>query len=810
MPGPESARGGQLPPIFGRSNVLAEIDRLLERVERREGEAAVIAGDEGSGKSLFAREAAARARTRGCRVLVGRAPPQEIPQPFSLLRELLSPLEQAETTERPTGRVDAALPLFLAPYGPESAAGAGIPAEGGGREGPADELDDVLAPLDSPGDWIGTSRTELYARVTQYLADLARDQPLLLVVDDLHLADPATLEFLGRFVAKLPGQAMGLLATTATESRVPTPARTPLAAIVHAPACRTVTLGPLTTGEVGEFAKWLRRGLPADGADVLRWQAQTDGNPLFVEQLVRASSAYSIRPHALPEDDAGDLNAMLLARAGHLDEIERRTLTYASLLGREFELRTLEAICELGEERLTEIVDHLVREGLLRERDDEVLEFTTEGLRAAVYSGLTQTRRRLLHRRVARTLEGRRLAGEFELARHYYLGGDDAKAEEYNERAARTAMRTFAFENAVPHLDRAIEAERRRPDRELRREIQLLTQLGRALDELGDLRRSETVLSEAVAIARRSAELQPELGRVLLALAQTRQDQSEFASAEALADEAYGLLAHHGTPREVMTTHRVLGIAYWRLGRFPEAESHLRLALDIAEREGSPLERGHALIDVANLTMVSGQPRFESALGLYEQAAELFATAQDEGARARVLMNRAVLLYTAGRTAEALDGIQGAIEAAERSRSPIWIGYSYINLAQMRAETGAPDRGRAALEHAVEAFDPLGDRLANEQIALTRGLIAEAAQEFDAAQAHLEEALRQAEEMHAEPEACEMEFRLAHLAHARGDDGTAREQLAKARARGIDRHRTDLATRVAALDRALSAGPPAL
>ncbi len=808
MPAADAARGLALPPIFGRSNVLAEIERALEGAGARSGELLLISGEEGAGKSLFARAAAARARERGYRVVAGRALPQEIPQPFSLLRDLLRPLGGVPAADREApADDDPVLPSFLAPYGPESAAGVtGAPDT---SPPPAAGLEAVLAPLDSPGDWIGTTRTELYARVSQFLADLAQDQPLTLVIDDLHLADPATLEFLGRLAPLVADKRIALVATVALANRIPPAAREPLESIARSTTARTVAIGPLAVGEVGEFARWLRRGLAPDPADVLRWQTQTEGNPLFVEQLVRAASAYGVRGPAGPGDPAVDLNAILLARVGTLGDLERRTLTYASLLGREFALGTLLAISELGEEQLTEVVDRLVREGLLRERDGEVLEFTTEGLRASVYSGLTQTRRRLLHRRVARTLEAKRLGGEFELARHYYLGRDDGKAEEYNERAARTAMRTFAFENAVPHLERALEAERRRPDRELRREIRLLTELGRALDELGDLHRSEAVLSEAVALARRSIDLDAELGRVLLALAQTRQDQSEFASAEALAREAYGRLEARGSPREVMTAHRVLGIAYWRLGRLPDAEHHLRLALDIAEREGSPVERGHALIDVANAMIIGGPPRFEDALALYGQAAELFATAQDETARARVLMNRAVLLYSTGRNEEALAGIRGAIEAAERSKSPIWIGYCYLNFGQMLAETGATDRAGPALDRAAAALLPLGDRLAPEQLALSRGLLAQARGEFDAAEAHLVEALRLAEELHAEPDVCEMHYRLAELAHARGDDATARRRLATARTTGIDRHRTDLASRVANLDHALGPVPTA-
>ena len=797
-------RGSSLPPIFGRSDAVAEIERTLERARAGQGEGLLLSGEDGSGKSLFARTTVQRARQLEFRTLEGRALPEEIPQPFSLVRDLVRSAEKGPRMERSDEQVAPALPLFLAPFGGEAADASAPRGDGNEAASESEGLEALLAPLDSPGEWIGTSRNELFASLSQYLLDLARGQPLLLVIDDLHFADASSLEFLGRFTPELVDRPVALVATVAAGSRIPDRSREAIESIARSSDVRTVPLRPLTTGEVAEFARWMRRGLAPEPADVLRWHAQTEGNPLFVEQVVRSMTGIGARPAPSSTGGASDLNSILLGRVRDLGEAEHRTLTYAALLGKEFAFSNLAAISEMDEERVTESLDRLVQGGLLREKGDEVCEFVTEGVRAAVYGELTETRRRILHRRVGRSLEERGIASEFELARQFYLGRDDAKAAEYNARAALTATRAFAFETAVPHLERALEAERRRPDRSAARELHLVHELGRALDELGDLRRSDVVLSEAVSFARQHAELDTGLGRVLLALAQTRQDQSEYASAEALAREAYGRLERLGTPREVMTAHRVLGVVYWRLGRLTDAEMHLRLALEIAQHEGTPIEQGHALVDVANAMILRGESQFSQALELYERAAELFGSGQDLPARARVLMNRAVLLYSAGRTEEALEGLSRATEAAERSRSPIWIGYCFLNAAQMQAELGHPDLARPALDRAANVLLPLGDRLGAEQIALARGLLAETERSFDEAETHFQDALRQARELNAEPEICEMLFRLAHVAHARGDDPTARTHLAAARKAGLERQRTDLAGRVAALDAVLA------
>jgi predicted ATPase len=805
MAGTESAKGSAVPPIFGRAEAVTEIDRTLDRARAGAGEGLLLSGEDGSGKSLFFRTTIQHARHRSFRVLDGRALPEEIPQPFSLVRALVRSAERSPRPDR--AAPEAALPLFLAPFLGDDSSGGGSSADRVEPTIESDSLATSVIPFDATGSWMGTSRDELFATLTQYLTDLARDQPLLLAIDDLHFADASSIEFLGRLAPELGHRSMAVIATVATGSRIPAGVREAIESFARSTTLRTVPLRPLTTPEVGEFAQWVRRGLPPDPADVLRWHAQTEGNPLFVEQLVRSTTGVGVRPAPAAPEGTVDLNEILLGRVRQLDETELRTLTYSALLGKEFAFSNLVAISESDEERVTESLDRLVAGGLLREKGDEVCEFVTEGVRAAVYAELTETRRRILHRRVGRSLEAKGLASEFELARQFYLGRDDAKAAEYNLRAAVTAMRAFAFDTAVPHFERALEAERRRPDRSTSREIRTLVDLGRAFDELSELHRSDVVLSEAVSLARTQPELDPDLGRALLGLAQTRQNQSEYPSAEALAQEAYGRLEHVGTPREVMTAHRVLGVVCWRLGRFTDAERHLRLALQIAENDGTPIEQGHAMVDLANMVLEHDGAQFSRALQLYEKAAELFGSGQDLSARARVLMNRAELLRSAGRQDEALAGIGLAIEAAERSRSPIWIGYCYLNLALLHAELGQPDQSRPALERAATLLLPLGDRLAPEQLSLARGLLAEAEKNYSDAETHLTDALRQARELNAEPEVCEILFRLAHLAYSTGDLPGARTKLAVARAAGLEASRSDLAVRVAALDRALASAP---
>lgn len=791
-------------PLFGREELLEEVDRLLDRVESGQGQGLVLIGPGGSGKSHVLRAARERAEGRRFRVLTSRALPEELPSPFSLVREFLRGSPESELTPAPDGGT-VTLPIFLAPFAPPVREDIGPAPSRPAAPAAPDDLERILAPLGTTTiEGLGAGRDEMLGRLGEYFRTLAKEQPLLLAIDDLHFADPSSLEFLRRLAADLTEAPIALIATLGTGTEVPDRNRTTVEGFLRLPTVGTALVRPLTIPEVTAFVRWILGGREPDPQDVLRWHAQTEGNPLFVEQLVRTATGFGPRAGAVSPFTGRDVTEILLERVRELPEAEHRLLTYASVLGKEFDFSSLAAVAGMGEERVTENLDRLVQDGLLREKGDEVYEFVTEGVRASVYASLIETRRRILHRKAGRALAIQGRASDSDLARQFYLGRDDARAVEYSRRAAQSATRAFAFETAVAHLARALEAERRQPRRDPRVEIRLLTEEGRLLDEMGSLPRSEEALTEAVELARATPEAQLELGRALVGLAQTLNDRSEYARAEALANEATRLLDRVGSSRDLMAAHRVLGVVFWRRGDLASAETHQRVALEIAEHEGTPLELGHAMVDVANTMVPFGRSRYGASLELYQKAADLFATVEDHSARARVLMNRAVLEYGVDRTEDALRDLAIAIESAQRSRSPIWVGYCHLNLTQWQAELGRPEKARSALARAEQVLGPIGDRLGDQQLAMSRGMIAEAEGRFDEAETDFQDALARAREMRLGPEVSEMIFRLAHLALQRGDVAEARARLAEAKEHGLLGHRPDFAPRVAQLEAALS------
>ena len=764
-------------PLFGRSEVLEEVERALDEVGTPRGKAVFLVGREGTGKSVILDEATVRAESRGFQPVRARALPGELGEPFRLVRDLLA-----------AGGAE----VHGLTSGAPRASAEGAPEEAGEPAGSEDDLEHLLAPLGRPSvEGLGAALQATRVRFLERFAELARRRPVAVLVDDAHLADSGSLDFLEALAREGPPRGIAVVATIDPGPALPPRNRPAFGRWTTDAAFKAIEVRPFSSAEIAEFGTWLRDGVAPSPEDVLRWTAETEGHPQFVELLVRTASGAG-RPAARDGEPAEDLTAALLARARALDEVDRRVLTYASVLGREFDFARLRATVDLAEERLSEAVDRLVRGGILRERGGEVYEFASEEFRASLYSGVTETRRAILHRRVARALEARGGTSDFELARHYYLGRDDPKAIEYGVRAAEQAAAAYAFDAALSLLRQALEAEGRLPKRDPRLEVRLRTEAGRLMDEAGDLAGAEQELSAAVAVARGEAEFDLPLGRALLGLAWTRVERSDYAAAEPLALEAAASLERSGTPRDLFAAHRVLGTLYWRRSDLDLAERHQRAALAIAERDGTPREHGHALIDVANTLLPRGPQYVETTLELYGQAAALFAKEDDPNASARVLMNRAVLEYRIARVDDAMRDIGLALDAAERSRSPIWIGYCLLNASHWRAELGETELARQLNERADRTLEPTGDRLARQQLQMIRGIIAEKERRFDDAEREYAQSLANARWMGLKGEVTEMLFRRAHLAWVRGDPAGARLLLAEARANGLDALRSDL------------------
>jgi serine/threonine protein kinase/tetratricopeptide (TPR) repeat protein len=321
------------------------------------------------------------------------------------------------------------------------------------------------------------------------LLGLAEEQPLLLVVEDLHWIDHSSLDLLGTVLERIPEQRMFLLLSCRPEFRSPWG------------DCHSLTrlaLNRLTRRQVVDIVE--RRsgcsGLPAAVAEQIL--ARTDGVPLFVEEMVkmmleggllrtnrgRFEVEGALPPRAIPDT----LQDLLMARLDRLVE-GKEVAQVGAAIGREFSHELLSAVGVLDAGTLGRGLSQLLEGELLfkKGRAGQVSYLFKHALiENAAYSCLPRGKRQLYHRRIAEAYE-RLLPGTAEthpelLAHHYTEAGSAAKAVAFWEKAGLSARERSANREAVGHLSRGLELLATLPesDERSRQELRLQMPLGAA------------------------------------------------------------------------------------------------------------------------------------------------------------------------------------------------------------------------------------------------------------------------------------------------------------------------------------------
>jgi class 3 adenylate cyclase/tetratricopeptide (TPR) repeat protein len=307
------------------------------------------------------------------------------------------------------------------------------------------------------------------------------ERPTVLVFDDMHWSDAASIELLRELLPLTAEIGLLLICVLRAERKAPAWQIKTLADDEYNHRYTEVSLRPLSHSESNELVNRLLA--VAKIPDALRNNIldKSDGNPFFIEEVVRTLVENGV---VIPEDrlvdgqtirywvatsDGSDfsipdnLQSLLAARMDRLEEATRATLQLASVIGRNFHMRVLQAVDEATPE-LDKHVGTLLRLDMIREsaRVPEVeYAFRNPLTQEAVYKTILLKRRREFHRRVGEAMEElypERLEGLYGLlAHHYNLAGEHEKAIKYCRAAARQAVAVYAYDEADQNLRAALE-----------------------------------------------------------------------------------------------------------------------------------------------------------------------------------------------------------------------------------------------------------------------------------------------------------------------------------------------------------------
>jgi ATP/maltotriose-dependent transcriptional regulator MalT len=663
MAGPSVPRVAR---FVGRRDELRVLDGMLADVRTGAGASVAITGEPGIGKTRLVRELVVRAGTAGFQVLSGRGSEFEQDVPFALAIDAL---------DRRLGEIG---PDELRRLGDERVA----------------ELAAVFPSVIGTGERLSSSlrveRFRCHYAVRAMLEQLAESGPILLVLDDLHWADPASLGLVTHLIRCAVRATM-----VVTVFRQSSPLmRTGFGRVAREAGMRSLELGPLSATDLAESI-----GADPDSVRVRTAYDESGGNPFYFAELIKAA----------PADQAGAGTPQLVSTAMHreLDALPgqaRRLAEAGAVVGEPFDVDLAGVVAELTEPGMLTALDELIAADLVQPTDvPGRFVFRHPIVRRAVYDTIGPGRRLGAHRRAAIALAVR--GGSISTRAHHVersasVGDKDAVAllTEAGHAAASRAPAAAArwFAGALRLLPPATEQPQR---------IGLMLPLAAAHAAAGNPQQSREVLERAQATV--SPDDRAARGRIIAQLAGVEQMLGRSDRALALVTEA--LCQADAGSAEAVSLAVELAMSHVAAGQWRDAVNAAAAAADAARELGDrALEAAATAAGSFALLNTDDTGSLEQARRHTEHASDIYASLPDDALKMAHLPKLAILA-----TAESIFRNWASVQqlarrglrlAGESGRSDVFVPLTLVlsSTYALKGELSAAARlGEESVEAAV-------------------------------------------------------------------------------------------------------------
>jgi len=656
----------------GRKDDLAALVRWLTEAATGEPRLVLIEGEPGVGTAALTRQLKPEVRLRGGAMVSASTRAADVPEPYGVWASVVAGLSR--------------LP--------------GAPAR------QWRELQHLVPATDAArGEAHTGSQYRLLEELTDYVRSSASARPLVLVLDEMQLADATSWDALEHLVGQLSrDRLMICVATRPDATRAIAQRREALAR--HS-AVRQLSLSCLTRDEVKQ---WLEGAFHRQevGREFLAFlYRHTEGNPFFIVQLLRAlvedgalwhsGARWEWRAVSELRLPAG-LKGLIAQRINRFSSSTQAVLSIASVIGREFDLALLAASGAGSDAAVKLAISEVVAAGLVRrtyERSHHGYAFAHSQIADVLYDSIPRDRRQQLHNQVARALE-RGGAGHGEIASHYDRGGTPAAACQFAQRAARDAERLYALHAANGYLHMAARNATSPAElAEVRVKLAQLAETGGRFDEVEELCDLAIDWFDGRENKARALSLRAMRQRARIQLG----EPAPVALDALLALDAQA--KELGFDRERVAILTTASLVYERLGDLRTAEGIARHCVEMAERISDRPLLGDALIRLGT-TMLSEAPG--RARMHFERALELFEAIGDVRGQARCHGNIGAAAHYESRLDEAADAYSRSMAVARAAGMPDLWGITAMNLAVLSQRSGEYDRARELLGDALALF----------------------------------------------------------------------------------------------------------
>ena len=815
-------------PLVGRDQEIGLLLRRWAQSKDRLGQAVLISGEAGIGKSALAETVGAQAKKEGFAPTTFRFSPYYTNSALYPMIEQIKRRLRWQAGDTPYTKL-AKLEQMLANYSwvaeevvPLFAALLSLPLPAG-RYPPLN-----LTPQEQ-------KQRTLDALVAWTLEEAER-QPIFDLWDDLHWADPTTLELLGLLMNQAATSSLFMVMTFRPEFIPPWPTRSHMTPI---------TLSRLEGPDVEAMVTRLASGKAPPAEVVQHIVKKTDGVPLYVEELTKMilesgllreeSDRYELTGPLSNVTIPATLQESLMARLDRLPKL-RDVAQLGAVLGREFEYEMLRALAPMDEARLQDGLSQLVEAELLYQRGRPpraTYIFKHALIQDAAYESLLKRTRQQCHRQVADLLESRfpetvEIRPEL-LAHHHTEANSPQTAVEYWLKAGQLAVHRFADREAVGHLEKGLGVLLTLPDtpERARLELTLQTSLGPALmatkgyaaPEVGNAYRRARDLCQQL---KEITQLFP----VLWGLWMYHLVRAEHEAANELTKQILSVAQTTGDPDLALEAHFAVGLSAFYCGELLAAREHLEQAISAYDPERHKglastyggLDPGVCCLEYVAWTLWllgypdqalkradEAQPLAKRVANLYTQSRSLYwdsllrqFTGQWDVLRERIevaismakehgfalvlgvgSIMRGWALVTEGRAEEGIRQISQGVERYRATGAGFQLPHLLTALIEAHKKIDQPEEGLAVLAEADALVEKTGERYYEAELQRLKGELLLAQSPDDPAEA--ETCFQNALEIARRQQAKSLELRtamsLARLWQRQGKEGDARQLL---------------------------------
>ncbi|MCG2826709.1 MAG: AAA family ATPase, partial [Thermoplasmatales archaeon] len=471
--------------FVGRGNELAELKKYLGLLLNHNGNTVMVSGELGVGKTRLVNELKKYAIMRSVRFLNGRALYAEKLTPYLPFKEML----RSYVDESKKSGSASAINDILSTEEISELLPLGLPS------GSVSKTKDVQ-----------TGRERMFEAFYNAIVKMAEEKPLILFMDDLQYADVASLYLLHYLSRNIKNSRIMLIGAYRPEEivNVDNPLSETLGRMDAERLYHTIEVKRLNVDDVKEMIESITdkgvlnsatldfnakslpktfrlRSLPDDFIDFI--YDKTNGNPLFVEEIIKSSDKMQKTPDTITD--------LINRRIGRLEEASRGLLSYAAVIGSKFSYDTVRDASNVDEEKLVGILESLIKLRVIYEEPTipGLYCFNPPIIKEVIYAGLSEKRAELLHKKVGDALESCKEKNDGVLAYHFSKAREYEKALRYSEDAGDRAVSLFAPNEAMKYYETALNSVEKL-DGKISEKTGLLGKLGQVYFTVGEFDKS--------------------------------------------------------------------------------------------------------------------------------------------------------------------------------------------------------------------------------------------------------------------------------------------------------------------------------